>query len=103
MHLPGDLLLYGLCVCLGEEREEAAAEIVRVAVGVAELVGHCIQQQVAACQGWGGEGRSMVLAQQAMLRDRPSVSSSSIICLYRAKWVVFITVVTDGVVLWLWR
>jgi uncharacterized OsmC-like protein len=43
---PCDLLLHGLCVCLGKEVEQAAAEVVGVAAGVAQLVSQRRQEQV---------------------------------------------------------
>ena len=43
---PSDLFLDGLGVGLREEGEEGAGEIVGVAVGVAQLVGDRIQEQV---------------------------------------------------------
>lgn len=45
---PGDLLLDGLGVGLGEQVQHGAAEVVGVAVGVAQLVGYGVQEQVAA-------------------------------------------------------
>ena len=45
---PGDLFLNGLGVGLGEEVEEAAGVVVGVRVGVAQLVGDTIEEQVAA-------------------------------------------------------
>lgn len=46
---PGDLFLDGLCICLSKEVQEGAAEVVSVTVGVAQLIGDGIQEQVAAC------------------------------------------------------
>lgn len=43
---PGDLLLDGLGVCLGEQIEHGAAEVVSVAVRVAQLIGDRVQEQV---------------------------------------------------------
>ena len=43
---PGDLLLDGLGVGLGEKVEEAAGEVVRVRVRVTQLVRDAIQEQV---------------------------------------------------------
>ena len=40
----GDLLLDGLGVGLGEQVEEAAGEVVRVRVGVAQLVRDAVQE-----------------------------------------------------------
>lgn len=45
----GDLLLNRLGVGLGEQVEQGAAEVVRVAVRVAQLVGNGIQEQIATC------------------------------------------------------
>ena len=45
---PCDLLLNGLCISLRKEGEQGAAEVVGVAIGVAQLVGYGIQEQVAA-------------------------------------------------------
>lgn len=44
---PGDLLLDGLCVGLSKQVEHGAAEVVSVAVGVAQLIGDRVQKQVA--------------------------------------------------------
>lgn len=44
---PGDLLLDGLGVGLGKQVQHGAAEVVGVAVGVAQLVGYRVQEQVA--------------------------------------------------------
>lgn len=43
---PGDLLLDGLGVGLSKQIQHGAAEVVSVAVGVAELIGNRIQEQV---------------------------------------------------------
>lgn len=43
---PGDLLLDGLSVGLGKQIEHRAAEVVSVAVGVTQLIGDRIQEQV---------------------------------------------------------
>lgn len=40
----GDLLLNGFSVCLGEQVEEAAREVVSVRVGVAQLVSNAVQE-----------------------------------------------------------
>lgn len=45
---PGDLLLDGLGIGLSKQIEHGAAEVVSVAVGVAKLVGNCIQEQVTS-------------------------------------------------------
>ena len=42
-----DLFLNSLSVGLSKEREKSTAEVVGVAVGITELVGNCIQEQVA--------------------------------------------------------
>ena len=44
----GDLLLDGLLVGLGEEEEEGAAEVLGVGVGVPQLVGDGVEEEVAA-------------------------------------------------------
>lgn len=44
---PGDLLLDGLSVGLSEQIEHGAAEVMSVAVGVAQLIGDRIQEQIA--------------------------------------------------------
>lgn len=44
----GDLLLYHLRLGLGEQVEQHAAEVVRVLVRVPELVGHRVEEEVAA-------------------------------------------------------
>ena len=49
--VPCDLLLDGFVVGLGEQVEQRAAEVVRVAVWVAQLVGDSVQEQVATCTG----------------------------------------------------
>lgn len=43
-----DLFLDGLCVCLSKQVKKCAAEVVSMTVGVAQLVGDCIEEQVAA-------------------------------------------------------
>lgn len=43
----GDLLLHHLRLGLGEQVEQHAAEVVRVLVGVPELVRHRVQEEVA--------------------------------------------------------
>lgn len=43
---PGDLLLDGLSVGLGKQIEHRAAEVVSVTVGVTQLIGDRIQEQV---------------------------------------------------------
>lgn len=45
---PRDLLLNGFRVGLGEEIQQRAAEVVRVAVGVPQLVGDGVQEQIAS-------------------------------------------------------
>lgn len=47
---PGDLLLDGLCVGLCKQVEHGAAEVVGVAVGVAQLVGDGVQEEIPACR-----------------------------------------------------
>ena len=47
-HLPSNLLLNGLCIGLCKEGEQGTAEVVGVAIGVAQLVGYGIQKQVPA-------------------------------------------------------
>ena len=46
LNAPGDLLLDGLCVGLSKQVEEAAGEVVGVGVGVPQLVGDAIEEQV---------------------------------------------------------
>lgn len=46
---PGDLLLNGLRVGLSKQVEHGAAEVMSVAVGVAQLVGNGVQEEVTAC------------------------------------------------------
>lgn len=43
---PGNLLLDGLGVGLGEQVEHGTAEVMSVAVGVTQLVGDRVQEQV---------------------------------------------------------
>lgn len=43
---PGDLLLDGLGVGLSKQIQHGAAEVMSVAVGVAQLIGNCVQEQV---------------------------------------------------------
>lgn len=45
---PGDLLLHHLGLGLEEEGQQHDGEVVGVRVGVAELVGHGVQKEVAA-------------------------------------------------------
>lgn len=52
---PGDLLLDGLGVGLGKQVQHGAAEVVGVAVGVAQLVGYCVQEQVATWRKTAGK------------------------------------------------
>lgn len=47
---PGDLLLDGLSVGLSKQIQHGAAEVVSVTVGVAQLIGNCIQEQVTPCK-----------------------------------------------------
>lgn len=47
MHVPCDLFLDCFCVGLREERQEGTGEVVGVAVGITQLVGYCIQEQVS--------------------------------------------------------
>ena len=42
-----DLFLDRLSIGLGKERKKGTAEVVGVAVGIAKLVGYCIQEQIA--------------------------------------------------------
>lgn len=44
---PGDLLLDGLSIGLSEQVQHGAAEIMGVAVGVAQLIGDGVQKQVS--------------------------------------------------------
>lgn len=53
---PGDLLLDGLGVGLSEQVEHGAAEVVGVAVGVAQLIGDSVQEQVTS---WEDETEGM--------------------------------------------
>lgn len=46
---PGDLLLHGFRVRLGEQVEQTAREVVREAVRVAQLVRDRVQEQVSVC------------------------------------------------------
>lgn len=43
----GDLLLDGLSVGFCKQIQERAGEIVSVAVGISELIGNCVQEQVS--------------------------------------------------------
>lgn len=45
--LPSDLLLNGLCVSFSEQVEHGAAEVVRVAVWVPQLISNSIEEQIA--------------------------------------------------------
>lgn len=51
---PGDLLLDGLGVGLGKQVQHGAAEVVGVAVGVAQLIGYGVQEQVATWRETAG-------------------------------------------------
>ena len=44
---PCDLFLDGLCIGLRKQIEQSAAEVMRVTVGVAQLVGQGIQEKIA--------------------------------------------------------
>ena len=46
LNAPGDLLLDGLRVSLSKQVEEAAGEVVGVGVGVPQLVGDAVQEQI---------------------------------------------------------
>ena len=46
---PGDLLLNGFHVGLREQGEQSTAEVVGVAIGVAQLVGNGVEEEVATC------------------------------------------------------
>lgn len=46
--LPRDLLLNSLCVGFGEQVQHGAAEVVRVAVRVTQLIGYRVEEQIAA-------------------------------------------------------
>lgn len=56
---PGDLLLDGLGVGLGKQIEHRAAEVVSVTVGVTQLIGDRIQEQVTP---WKKKIRSLMRA-----------------------------------------
>ena len=43
------LLLYRLRVCFGKQVQQSAAEVVRVAVGIAQLIGNGVQKQIPTC------------------------------------------------------
>lgn len=43
---PGDLLLDGFGIGLGEEVQQSTGEIMRVTVGIPQLIGYCVQEQV---------------------------------------------------------
>jgi len=43
------LLLDGLWVCLGKQVQQRAAEVVRMTVGIAQLIGNGVQKQVTTC------------------------------------------------------
>ncbi|MPC11106.1 hypothetical protein E2C01_003758 [Portunus trituberculatus] len=45
----GDLFLNCFCVGFSKKVQEGAAEVVSVTVGVAQLIGDGIQEQVSAC------------------------------------------------------
>lgn len=45
---PRDLLLNHLGLCLGEQVEQHAAEVVRVLVRVAKLIGHGVEEEVSS-------------------------------------------------------
>ena len=47
---PGDLFLDGLGVGLSKQVEHGAAEVMGVAVGVAELIGYRVEEQVTPCR-----------------------------------------------------
>lgn len=46
--LPGDLLLNSLCVGFREQIKHGAAEVVRVAVRITQLIGYRVEEQIAA-------------------------------------------------------
>ena len=46
LNTPGNLLLDGLRVGLSKQVEEAAGEVVGVGVGVPQLVGDAVQEQI---------------------------------------------------------
>lgn len=47
---PGDLLLDRFSIGFSKKIKHGAAEIVSVAVGVAQLIGDGIQEQITACK-----------------------------------------------------
>lgn len=61
-----DLLLDGLGVGLGKEVKECAAEVVGVTVGVAQLIGDCVKEQVTACR----EGKESVRNQWCQVNQK---------------------------------
>lgn len=42
----GDLLLHHLRLRLGEQVQQYTAEVVRVLVGVAQLIRHCVEEEI---------------------------------------------------------
>ena len=85
---PGYLLLHHLGLSLEEERQQHEGEVVGVRVGVSQLIGHCVQEQVAPLRVYlshqpaqqrevrgllhalGGDGRPRLLqSQDAGLSD----------------------------------
>lgn len=44
------LLLDSFSVCFSKKVEECATEVVSVAVGITQLVGYCIQEQISTCK-----------------------------------------------------
>lgn len=66
---PGDLLLDGLRVGLSKQVEHGAAEVMGVAVGVAQLVGNGIQEEVTPCRArTRGGGQSLDTHRQKAAR-----------------------------------
>lgn len=70
---PGDLLLDGLCVGLSKQVEHGAAEVMGVAVGVAQLVGNGIQEEVSP---WRQGHEEAAQSPNTHTRTDPSQSSS---------------------------
>lgn len=48
---PGDLLLDSFSVGLCKQVKHGAAEVVGMTVGVSQLIGNCIQEEVPTCRG----------------------------------------------------
>ena len=82
---PSDLLLDGFSVGFGKERQQCTAEIVGVAVWIAQLIGDGIEEQVTT---WNIEHSLTGIVIIWTLTHSPSVSKSTTKCWNMSMWAV---------------